>query len=139
MENTFYLCDNDDMGKDTIGSLIRRHRRAAGLTQKELGDEIERTDRAISDWETGKGQPGRDSVSAMARFFNISTDEFLRRMDPDPELDVAIAGEYDRRHNDGYGAQRVRAAHIVERFIADQPDKLDSWLDYGEYLLDRNH
>ena len=42
------------MEKKTIGSFIATLRKANGMTQKELADELGLTDKAISKWENNK-------------------------------------------------------------------------------------
>lgn len=137
MEIPFCLWDNDAMDDGTVGWLIRRHRNAAGLTQKKLGEAIDKSDRIVSEWETGRGAPGRDAIDAMAQFFRISADEFFRRMRPEqlePELDALLIEAREQKQNDGHAVQRQRVALVAEQLI-DHPDLLDEWLRYGAYLL----
>lgn len=133
MEHIFRLGYTSGMSdKNTVGALIRQQRQAAGLTQGELGEAIDFTGRRISEWESDRAPPGRDAIQALARFFKISADEFLRRMPRRPDLDAIIAEEAERRQ--GHGPERMRAQHILEDLI-NHPDKLAQWLDFGEYLL----
>lgn len=136
MECFFQSKYTEGMEKNGVGALIREHRKAAGLTQEELGDAIEFTGRRVSEWESGRAVPSRDAIGALARVFRISADEFLRRMHRDPELDKIIAEEEERKH--GHGPERMRAQHILEDLI-DRPVELEQWLTYGEYLLNRSH
>ena len=47
------------MDAKTTGRFLAELRKEKGYTQKELGDKLMVTDKAISRWETGKGQsPG---------------------------------------------------------------------------------
>ena len=41
------------MNKQKIGDFIKKKRKEKGLTQKELAEKLEITDRAISKWERG--------------------------------------------------------------------------------------
>lgn len=135
MEITFRACHNAGMEDDDIGSFIRRHRNAARMTQKELGQAIGISDRTVSEWESGRGRPGRDAVSALAGVFRVSADELLRRLLPaGDEIDQIIAAEYERRQ--GHGPERARAARILEDLI-DYPELWEAWMLHGEYLLTR--
>ena len=132
MEHFFRLGYTDSMGDDTVGAFIRRQREAAKLTQRELGEAIDITDRRISEWETGRALPGRAAIKALSRFFRISADEYLQRLSRDPELDAIIAEEI--AHKQGHAPERVHAQHIIEDLI-DHPELFSQWLDFGEFLL----
>jgi transcriptional regulator with XRE-family HTH domain len=75
MEIWFQLCDTLDMSRETVGSFIRRQRLAARLTQQELADAIQMTNRSVSEWETGRAIPGREALRRLARLFQIGLDE----------------------------------------------------------------
>ena len=45
------------MNKQKIGDFIKKKRKEKGLTQKELAEKLEITDRAISKWERGINCP----------------------------------------------------------------------------------
>ncbi len=44
------------MDNERFGSFLARLRREQGLTQKELADRLNVTDKAVSKWETGVSQ-----------------------------------------------------------------------------------
>lgn len=45
------------MNQIKIGKFITQCRKSKGLTQKQLADKLNITDRAISKWENGKSMP----------------------------------------------------------------------------------
>jgi transcriptional regulator with XRE-family HTH domain len=47
------------------------------LTQEELASKIGVSKKQVSAWETGPTEPRNDSVVALARFFNVTTDFLL--------------------------------------------------------------
>jgi transcriptional regulator with XRE-family HTH domain len=107
------------------------------MTQKELGEAIGKSDRTVSEWESGRGQPGRDSIMALAHVFKISADEFLRLLPANglphnPGIDRILDEEDERKR--GHGPERTRARHILEDLI-DHPDLWERWMSYGEFLL----
>lgn len=59
------------------GELIAELRKEKNLTQKDLANKLNVSDKAISRWETGKGFPDVDSLQALSDFFNISINELL--------------------------------------------------------------
>ena len=60
-----------------IGSLIRNHRIAEGLTQEELGNQVFVTKQAVSKWETGKTLPDIEMLRKLCVILKISKDEIL--------------------------------------------------------------
>ncbi len=60
----------------SLAALLRRYRRAGGLTQEELADSSGLSARAIADIERGRtSRPYRSSVRALADALNLSDDE----------------------------------------------------------------
>ena len=65
------------MNTQKCGDFIAELRKEQNLTQKDLADKINVSDKAISRWETGKGYPDVDSLQALSKFFNITINELL--------------------------------------------------------------
>src|SRR5581483_3616729 len=60
----------------TFGELLRRHRRAAGLTMEELANRAGLSARGIADLERGaRRTPRRDTVKLLAQALGISPDD----------------------------------------------------------------
>lgn len=59
---------------------MTRLRRARGLTQGELGEQIHYSDKTISKWENGDTCPNIEAVSKLAKFYGVRVDDLL---DPD--------------------------------------------------------
>lgn len=66
------------MEKNTMGSFIAALRKANGLTQKELAERLNVSDKAVSRWERDESCPDLMLVPLIAETFNITTDELLR-------------------------------------------------------------
>lgn len=66
------------MDQNTIGLNIVRLRKAKGLSQKELAEKLNYSDKVISKWERGESLPDIIAIEAMSKFFGISIDEFVR-------------------------------------------------------------
>lgn len=58
---------------------LRILREGADLTQQQLADKLQTTQRKISYWESGKIQPDLESLWAIADLFDITTDELIGR------------------------------------------------------------
>jgi len=62
---------------EKIGTIIRAHRIAQGLTQEELGAKVFVSKQAVSKWETGKTLPDIEMVRRLCDILEISKDEIL--------------------------------------------------------------
>lgn len=66
------------MNNEKIGKFIRKLRKEAGLTQKELADKLGVTDRAISKWERGLGCPDISLLEDVAKVLDVAILELLK-------------------------------------------------------------
>lgn len=73
------------MDKRTIGKRIARLRKERNMTQKQLADRLNVTDRAVSRWERGVGLPEVSLLAPLAAVLNITTDELLGNPPPAKE------------------------------------------------------
>lgn len=62
---------------EKIGTIIRNHRIAQGLTQEELGKKVFVSKQAVSKWETGKTLPDIEMVRKLCEILQINKDEIL--------------------------------------------------------------
>lgn len=65
------------MNPKDSGVFIALLRKENDLTQKELAQKINVSDKAVSRWETGKGYPDVNSLVALSELFNVSVNEIL--------------------------------------------------------------
>ena len=65
------------MTSKDCGKFICELRKENNLTQKELSEKINVSDKAVSRWETGKGFPDVNSLLALSEFFGVSVNELL--------------------------------------------------------------
>ena len=61
-----------------FGSFIAQLRKENNMTQKELADRLNVTDKAVSKWETGKGFPDVKLMEPLAQELGISLVELLQ-------------------------------------------------------------
>ena len=65
------------MDANKIGAFIKELRTEKNMTQKDLAEKINCTDKAISRWETGKGVPEVSLLMPLSKALDISVNELL--------------------------------------------------------------
>lgn len=60
-----------------VASNLIRLRAAAGLTQAELGEKINYSDKSVSKWERGESLPDAAVLKKLAEIFQVSVDDLL--------------------------------------------------------------
>lgn len=65
------------MANKTIGSIIALRRRELGMTQKELGDQLNITDKAVSKWERDLAYPDISTIPKLAEILGVSVEELM--------------------------------------------------------------
>ena len=65
------------MDQIKIGRFIAERRRLQGLTQAQLAEKLNITDRAVSKWETGRSLPDATLMLALCEILGISVNELL--------------------------------------------------------------
>lgn len=66
------------MEKKTIGSFIATLRKANGMTQKDLAEKLNVSDKTVSRWERDDGAPDLAVIPVIAEIFDVTCDELLR-------------------------------------------------------------
>ncbi len=66
------------MNQIKIGKFIANCRKNKNLTQAELAEKLNITDKAISKWETGKGMPDSSIMLELCNILDISANELLK-------------------------------------------------------------
>lgn len=65
------------MNQEKIGKFIATIRKEKNMTQQELADSLNITDRAISKWENGRGMPDLSLIKPLCDKLDISVNELL--------------------------------------------------------------
>lgn len=65
------------MDQIKTGALIRQLRLDAGLTQKQLAEKVNVSDKAVSKWECGNGAPDVSMLTALAEVFGTDVNTLL--------------------------------------------------------------
>lgn len=66
------------MEKRTIGQFIAVLRKANGMTQKELAERLNVSDKSVSRWERDETLPDLTLIPVIAEIFGVTSDEILR-------------------------------------------------------------
>ena len=66
------------MEKKTIGGFIAALRKANGMTQKDLAERLNVSDKTVSRWERDDGAPDLAAIPVIAEIFGVTCDELLR-------------------------------------------------------------
>ncbi len=69
-----------------IGKNIMRLRKAADMTQSELAEKLNYSDKSVSKWEQGNGIPDVRILVQIAEYFHVSVDDLLREQPAKPVL-----------------------------------------------------
>ncbi len=82
---------SSDVGSN-LRNAIRRLRSAHGLTQAELAAALGAKQQTVAKWEAGETRPKLPELVALARRFNVTTDELLGLRPPEhPATNVETA------------------------------------------------
>ena len=65
------------MNNIKTGQFISEKRKALGLTQQELAEKLQITNKAVSNWETGDGMPDVQLLTPLANELGVTVDEIL--------------------------------------------------------------
>ena len=60
-----------------LGDKILQLRQKNGLSQEQLGENVDVTRQTISNWELGETTPNPEQLKKMSKAFNVSIDEIL--------------------------------------------------------------
>lgn len=73
------------MEKKSMGSFLTALRKASGLTQKQLAEKLNVSDKAVSRWERDECAPDLSLIPVLAEIYGVTSDEILRGQRMDPE------------------------------------------------------
>ena len=65
------------MTSKSMGQIISTYRKEKGMTQKELADQLNITDKAVSKWERDIACPDTQTIPKLAQILDISVEELL--------------------------------------------------------------
>ncbi len=96
--------------KETVSGNILALRQAAGMTQAELAEKLNYTDKAVSKWEHGEALPDIGTLAEICRLFGITMDSLVFS----PISDIDIKNEEDAAAKREYSEkQRLRTRIVI--------------------------
>lgn len=63
-------------------NLLKKYRKRAGYSQKEVADALHVTQGAVSSWEAGRWEPDQQNLAALADLFGVTVDMLIGRITP---------------------------------------------------------
>lgn len=85
---------------ETIGDRIKSKRKEAGITQLELANKLNVTDRAVSKWEQNEGNPDINILPKIAEIFNVTLDYLMTGIEPKKEVIIMSKIELCAKNDD---------------------------------------
>ena len=102
---------------ESLGSKIRRYRKAAGLTQKELAEQNDLNESTIRNYELGNRFPDFDTLYAIAMDLNVNYNT-LAGVQLNSDLGAMLAFYY---MEELYGLHPVKVGETYHLAFKDQP------------------
>ncbi len=72
-----------------IAKNLTYYRKAAGLTQAELAEKINYSDKSVSKWESGNGIPDVYTLMQLAELYGVTLNAFVGKEEPKPEPPIS--------------------------------------------------
>ncbi len=94
------------MNQIKIGRFIAERRKKKNITQSQLAEKLNVTDRAVSKWETGKSMPDTSIMVELCNVLNITVNELLcgeeiimeNKNDKNEQILLEMAKELERKN-----------------------------------------
>ncbi|MBR4068615.1 MAG: helix-turn-helix transcriptional regulator [Clostridia bacterium] len=114
------------MEAKTMGSFIAALRKANGMTQKDLAEKLNVSDKSVSRWERDEGAPDLSLIPVIAEVFGITCDELLRgerkpeamRTEPGAEEPLTPKADKQRRRLLKTALAKYRSRTLVSAAVA---------------------
>ena len=65
------------MDQEKVGRIIKTLRKDKGMTQRELSEMLNVTDRAVSKWERGLGCPDVSLLTSLSEIFSVDVESII--------------------------------------------------------------
>lgn len=102
------------MNQSDIGKFIARCRKEQKLTQAQLVEKLNITDRAVSKWETGKCMPDSSIMLQLCEILGITVNELLSGEELEMEKDY---GKYEKKADENLLELKRRDENHINRNV----------------------
>ena len=92
-----------------LGTTIRAHRKAVGLTQEELALELKVSTQWVSEMERGNGAPSLELLYKISGYMNTTVSDLTRVVASQSQDDEALRICFDLTENEGLASAFSRA------------------------------
>ncbi|MGD8198492.1 helix-turn-helix transcriptional regulator [Lacticaseibacillus paracasei] len=63
----------------SLGSRLKQLRKARGMTQSQLADDLFVSRKTVSSWETGRNQPDLQTICRLASYYQLTVDDLIHQ------------------------------------------------------------
>lgn len=98
------------MDKKSMGTFLTDLRKEKGLTQQEVADNLNVSNKTVSKWERDEGYPEITMLTEIAKFYEITTDELLQGGRKERE---ALSVETTALQNENLVFQKIKSILLV--------------------------
>lgn len=111
-----------------VANKLKKLRKEAGLTQKQLADKLNISPSTVAMYESGKRTPDPKVVVTIAEFFNVSTD-YLLRTKQKPLTQEHLTNTYSQIAED-LGEDVQVMFHDITSFDDKEREELKNFIDF---------
>lgn len=103
---------------NSIGAFIAALRKANGLTQKQLAEKLNVSDKAISRWERDECAPDLSLIPVIAEIFGVTSDELLRGQRAAPDAVPTPQTEEKSKKRLQYLLNQIQTRYKIQSLIS---------------------
>jgi transcriptional regulator with XRE-family HTH domain len=103
---------------NSIGSFLAALRKANGLTQKQLAEKLNVSDKAVSRWERDECAPDLSLIPVIAEIFGITSDELLRGQRAAPDTVPSPQTEEKSKKRLQYLLKQIQTRYKIQSLIS---------------------
>ena len=81
--------------REFMAGKLREFRKASGMSVGDVGRAVGKSDKTISAWEVGRGQPDADMLVALCQLFTVDVSDFYYEDHEDKE-DITLTDDEER-------------------------------------------
>ena len=103
------------MDKKSMGNFLTDLRKEKGLTQQEVADNLNVSNKTVSKWERDEGYPEITMLTEIAKFYEITTDELLQGGRKERE---ALSVDTTALQNENLVFQKIKSILLVVNSVS---------------------